>query len=664
VGSAYVMIILDDSGSMGLGMHDDTPGSDCYSVTLNQPLPLNGDDPCSKLSTAKRIIYEVFQSETKLSYGFVSYDQNNLQVLSKHWLYTPQSRVDFGNGIVFPVPVTTPASVARYVVLGEPFNTGPSSAADGPTACDVTTDSSCRGGALNKISHVATVGTPSTPFDLSKRVDRLRVSRFPHLGIYSPTAAPSISQGDANWETQIYLKGTDSAVYRLSVTRRSPLDPNVASNLVVMHLALVRCNNANCNSNTPIAAPAGGADVTLNLEGGFFYVEANAPNAYIEASNPSAINTNDLSMDGSGEVNGGYWAHSDVYNEVNCNGGAAPHSGLGWEGNYDGTFAGTYPPSSTALPLTPAQWAATPSPAADNDPANSSNTGAPVLPGPVACSGANRNSPACYNLKLPTAVDSSYTCPAGSNRPGQPVRVLDKGDFLPWDWRHPYHSEFLDRLSPNGSDFGAAKFFADLPDSTGLVPVLNPGQKPLIPVGATTFKSAYTDLRCFYMKDSGGQKCKNDDNPYSDCSWKEAAAAFDPNAGCTQPYVITVSDAIFPDQRNSCDEKNNFCGDIGNMKSEGVQTWGIILQPRGGQCAYKDLVRDPTGNTYHDDSDQPDQVHQRTSGRRWLSALRRQRPSVSRRTGRTSWARSRRSRRCSPRPRCPRCRPPRARRCT
>src|SRR5436190_21854100 len=44
-GSAYVMIVLDDSGSMGLGLHGAAaPGEpDCPTVIFDDPVPLNCD---------------------------------------------------------------------------------------------------------------------------------------------------------------------------------------------------------------------------------------------------------------------------------------------------------------------------------------------------------------------------------------------------------------------------------------------------------------------------------------------------------------------------------------------------------------------------------------------------------------------------------------------
>ena len=72
----YVFFILDTSASMNA----DVDGN---------ALPANGDDPRSKIFIAKKALYEVFLNASEFNYGFASYNQDELRVHAKHWLYRP-----------------------------------------------------------------------------------------------------------------------------------------------------------------------------------------------------------------------------------------------------------------------------------------------------------------------------------------------------------------------------------------------------------------------------------------------------------------------------------------------------------------------------------------------------------------------------------------------
>ncbi len=92
VGEPYVFILLDTSGSMHW-----TPkctaaqvaAGDCQQVctTGDCYAALQGDDPSSKLFQAKSALYEVIKDIDDIQFGFATYNQDDLNLTAKHWLY-------------------------------------------------------------------------------------------------------------------------------------------------------------------------------------------------------------------------------------------------------------------------------------------------------------------------------------------------------------------------------------------------------------------------------------------------------------------------------------------------------------------------------------------------------------------------------------------------
>ena len=87
-----VFVIFDTSGSMywspkctqeqfDAGVCDVLcPTGDCF-------VPANGDDPSSKFFQAKQALFEVMDSVTGVNFGFATYNQDDMFVRHKHWLY-------------------------------------------------------------------------------------------------------------------------------------------------------------------------------------------------------------------------------------------------------------------------------------------------------------------------------------------------------------------------------------------------------------------------------------------------------------------------------------------------------------------------------------------------------------------------------------------------
>ncbi len=80
------MVLLDTSASMCLDLKGLPVDADC-------------DDPRSRLYLAKQALYDAFVGVEGVQYGFASYNQDQLRVTAKHWLYYAEpSRNTLPNG--------------------------------------------------------------------------------------------------------------------------------------------------------------------------------------------------------------------------------------------------------------------------------------------------------------------------------------------------------------------------------------------------------------------------------------------------------------------------------------------------------------------------------------------------------------------------------------
>ena len=86
----YLHVIFDVSGSMNW-QPPDTDGTP--PVPGDAWAPGYGDDPNSKMYQAKSALYTVVSDPTlrNVIWGFSTYNQDELQVHRKHWIYTPQA---------------------------------------------------------------------------------------------------------------------------------------------------------------------------------------------------------------------------------------------------------------------------------------------------------------------------------------------------------------------------------------------------------------------------------------------------------------------------------------------------------------------------------------------------------------------------------------------
>jgi hypothetical protein len=100
-GDPLVMILFDTSGSMNWSPKctaEQVAANICTYLcpTGDCPTPRNGDDPASKFRQAKEALYEVLRSVDNIHFGFATYNQDQLRVQFKEWLYQVDSVVANG----------------------------------------------------------------------------------------------------------------------------------------------------------------------------------------------------------------------------------------------------------------------------------------------------------------------------------------------------------------------------------------------------------------------------------------------------------------------------------------------------------------------------------------------------------------------------------------
>ncbi|MDH3254563.1 MAG: PilC/PilY family type IV pilus protein [Acidobacteriota bacterium] len=271
----YVMLILDTSGSMNLEL-----------ATPNW-LPLNGDDPRSRIYTAKRALYEVFQTQSQVNYGFMTFNQNNLKVQSKHWLY------------VAAEPASWPLGYPDYPKV--PTQGG----------MDPREDAFTLGHHLGS----DTLGACTAPLDLSNDVDRAKVNRFSKLD----------ASGAAT--TTMWVTGADSSVYKLEVSPGSAGtvgDSTLELKLVASKVQTCLWWLVDITAEGPIFSESVEIEMSFNLVDEFLMVDAN--DVFVSATQSGG--GNDI------EDIAGFGDWTDALATAPCE-GRSPFLGKGLEGNYD-----------------------------------------------------------------------------------------------------------------------------------------------------------------------------------------------------------------------------------------------------------------------------------------------------------------------------------------
>ncbi len=224
----YVFILFDTSGSMNWSppcsaaqfANGDCdwicPSGDCF-------VPLQTDDPASKLYQAKEALYEVVADADSTLFGFATFNQDDLRVRDKHWLYTASVLQPDGNP-------------GNFVTLlsGTPFPGSGAEEVFGATwPCDEGSGDKEKG----------CWGSPSKVADLDDPWELGRTQRLPKLG------------RDMNEETIIYVRDPNDdqrykVVYRPVTLLPSGLANAYGNASFAADIELRLCTNtsSNCSS--------------------------------------------------------------------------------------------------------------------------------------------------------------------------------------------------------------------------------------------------------------------------------------------------------------------------------------------------------------------------------------------------------------------------------
>lgn len=282
----YVFVIFDVSGSMNW-----QPAGDAWA-------PASADDPNSKFYQAKSALYRVIQGSTDIAFGFATYNQDEVEVDYKHWLY----RLDDGQTLDWATDSTTQLDWPRP---DQPLTFGPEIGFDGSD----NVYSSCDGGGqnLNQTgnAYLEALG---------------RINRFPKLGWPGSTTATRI------W----FRSGVNGTTYRFTADfARSSGD--VGDDSIEVQVRIRRWGTGSSSCNSAFDVPA--YDHTQTLRFVRFYTADNNGTPFAGSSSFLIWERNDDT--GPGGVPAGFFTRQTVDH-----------------GELDGTCNGWDPNSDTAGPDT------------------------------------------------------------------------------------------------------------------------------------------------------------------------------------------------------------------------------------------------------------------------------------------------------------------------
>lgn len=260
-GTPYVFFLIDTSGSMALDQDDNW-------------VPLNGDDPNSKIYQVKEALYDVMSEVENVHFGLAGFNQDRLHVRSKHWVYQAVGAGDLGD-------LTYPLAAGEEWVFGRHVNDD------------------------------AEAGTCSAPLDLATDLDRL--NRFSRLGVVG-------GETTLLW-VRARDEGGEEGDHRIEISPAAG-SPGLGSPEIRVRVEARRV--IKCNPPEVAVQPVD-TDVTFRLVSDFLMVESNGvPGAPDEKNCTSA------------ETMKAVWPFTDVLAKNTCGSGSnAPFTGQGWDGNTD-----------------------------------------------------------------------------------------------------------------------------------------------------------------------------------------------------------------------------------------------------------------------------------------------------------------------------------------
>ena len=185
------------------------PLGDCYA-------PLNGDDPSSKLFQAKQGIYEVVDQISDAQFGFATFEQDELRLEWKHWLY----RVVGGTIPQLKEDILLPAG-SDFIEAGDDEVFGVAS--DDGFGCQKGSNAGC-------------VGTD--PADLTDPWELTRARRIPKLG----------KDGDDTTEVWYRVGRDDNQTYKVVYNPNSNATV-LGADIVAVEVEVYDCDNGICGAS-------------------------------------------------------------------------------------------------------------------------------------------------------------------------------------------------------------------------------------------------------------------------------------------------------------------------------------------------------------------------------------------------------------------------------
>ena len=281
----YLFLLLDSSLSMTTTIDGDW-------------LPAGADDPRSKMYQVKEVLYDVLKNISGIRYGFATYNQDQIRLTRKHFLYfvkdLPDNTNEIGN---FPFMTVTYPAV-------EPGDEVEVTAATGGVDVEIDGDMMTFGAPVT-----TTAGDCANPLNLNDSDEREAFNRFPKLGI------------DGSVPTTIYVteRGRpNDPVYAVTFSRTLSTAALGDADLKV------DIEWQQVDQSMGCTATAGTSPKTGTLEFGlwtdFLFAEA-ADGGFDIGTVAENVGT-------------GYWDGTDIEGHYDC-GTKKPFSGRGWEGNYD-----------------------------------------------------------------------------------------------------------------------------------------------------------------------------------------------------------------------------------------------------------------------------------------------------------------------------------------
>ncbi|HEX2252752.1 MAG TPA: hypothetical protein VHQ65_05760, partial [Thermoanaerobaculia bacterium] len=464
----YVFFILDTSESMNADI-------------FGNPVPLNGDDPGSKIHMAKKQLYNVFADASEFHYGFAHYNQDDTAVLYKHWLFRPATEPAWAAKLDYPRlddPATPEVDEADRWVFGKKLT----------AAASIDRVDDCTSGEL---------------LDIDDPDQREALNRF-------------VKGGELLAEATTLWFEAGNRVYRMTVGSPAyALDPTAAPTVITSTVTLEEFNNCSDSSPTPLGTTA----IKLELIDDFLYME--------DTTEGSGAKQSGLDAD---ENLNGYWTWRDVATTQVC---TSARRGRGLESNYD---SNTYVDAETGNPA--AAPADLPFAFEGGSPVDL-DIYCRIASDPTKCPGGRRGP----NLMVhPTALrDEGRPVDVGDFLPYD-WSNRNHTEFL--RRLNPNHDSGLPADFGIAGYFRNKRASGDAwlhPISADRVPLVAAGESPL--ADSINDYRCWLTNKATGQCNSGYFPCGNKNDP--NCArWSPVAAREMGNAkGCVQPYLIIVTDA-------------------------------------------------------------------------------------------------------------------------